>query len=53
MTQDDGEHYRKIINCWFCEKDYYSKMVRLEVIDNCHFTGKYRCPAHAKSKKKR
>ena len=42
MTQKDKEDFENNINCRFCEKEIISEKVR----DHCHFTGKYRGPAH-------
>ena len=46
IMTEDGEHYRKINICRFCEKELGSDKVR----DHCHLTGKYRGPAHQKCK---
>ena len=42
MTQEDEEDYKNDNICRFCEKIIKSDKVR----DHCHFTGKYRGPAH-------
>ena len=43
-TQKYKEDLRKSINCRFCERE----LLDIEVRDQCHLTGKYRCPAHSK-----
>ena len=42
MTKDEDEDFSNNNICRFCEKEILSDKVR----DHCHFTGKYRGPAH-------
>ena len=42
MSAEDEEHYRNNYKCRFCWKE----VIPHEVWDHCHFTGKYRVPAH-------
>ena len=46
MTEKGKKLYRTFKICRFSEKTVYSHKVR----DHCHSTGKYKCPAHKKSK---
>ena len=46
MTEEDDEDHRNTNICRFCEKEIITDKVR----DHCHLTGKYRGPAHGKSK---
>ena len=43
MTEEDGEEYRNINFCQFCEKNYESDKVR----DHFHLFSRYRGPAHS------
>ena len=45
MTQEDKKGFGNENNCRLCEKELISDKVR----DHCHWTGKYRNPAHSKS----
>ena len=44
MTEENEEDYRNNNICRFCEKNIDCDKLR----DHCHFTGKYRGPAHSK-----
>ena len=44
MTEENEEDYRNNNICRFCEKKIDCDKLR----DHCHFTGKYRRPAHSK-----
>ena len=42
FTEEDKKHFNKASDCWICGEDLGNDRVR----DHCHFTGKYRGPAH-------
>ena len=44
MTEEDEEDFEKNNFCQLCEKQIFSDKLR----DHCHFTAKYRVPAHSK-----
>ena len=42
FTEEDEKHFNKASDCWICGEDLGNDRVR----DHCHFTGRYRGPAH-------
>ena len=42
FTEEDEKHFDKASDCWICRKALENDRVR----DHCHFTGRYRGPAH-------
>ena len=44
MTEENEETYRNYNSSRFCDKEIISDKVR----DQCHLTGKNRCPAYSK-----
>ena len=42
FTEEDKKHFNKASDCWICGEDLGNDRVR----DHCHFTGRYRGPAH-------
>ena len=42
FTEEDREQFNKASDCWICGEDLGNDRVR----DHCHFTGRYRGPAH-------
>ena len=44
FTEEDIKHFNKASNCWICGEKLENDRVR----DHCHFTGRYRGPAHNK-----
>ena len=44
FTEEDIKQFNKASDCWICGKELGNDRVR----DHCHFTGRYRGPAHNK-----
>ena len=44
MEKEDEENYNKNHFCWICENEIIK--IKDKVKDHCHFTGKFRGPAH-------
>ena len=44
FTEEDIKHFNKASDCWICGEKLENDRVR----DHCHFTGRYRGPAHNK-----
>ena len=44
FTEEDIKHFNNASDCWICGKELGNDRVR----DHCHFTGRYRGPAHNK-----
>ena len=44
MTEDQIEEFNLATECYICKKELNNDRLR----DHCHFTGKYRGPAHNK-----
>ena len=44
FTEEDRKHFNKASDCWICGEKLENDRVR----DHCHFTGRYRGPAHNK-----
>ena len=44
FTEEDRKHFNNASDCWICGKKLENDRVR----DHCHFTGRYRGPAHNK-----
>ena len=44
FTEEDTKHFNNASNCWICGEELGNDRVR----DHCHFTGRYRGPAHNK-----
>ena len=44
FTEEDRKHFNKASDCWICGEYLANDRVR----DHCHFTGRYRGPAHNK-----
>ena len=44
MTEEDEENYNNNHICWICENEILK--MKDKVKDRCHFTGKFRRPAH-------
>ena len=42
FTEEDRKHFNKASDCWICGEELGNDRVR----DHCHFTGRYRGPAH-------
>ena len=42
FTEEDEKQFNKASDCWICGEDLGNDRVR----DHCHFTGRYRGPAH-------
>ena len=42
FTEEDIKHFNNASNCWICGEELGNDRVR----DHCHFTGRYRGPAH-------
>ena len=42
FTKEDREQFNKASDCWICEEELGNDRVR----DHCHYTGRYRGPAH-------
>ena len=42
FTKEDEKHFNKALDCWICGEYLGNDRVR----DHCHFTGRYRGPAH-------
>ena len=42
FTEEDRKHFNKASDCWICGEYLANDRVR----DHCHFTGRYRGPAH-------
>ena len=42
FTEENKEQFNKASDCWICEETLGNDRVR----DHCHFTGRYRGPAH-------
>ena len=42
FTEEDEKHFNKASDCWICGEYLGNDRVR----DHCHFTGRYRGPAH-------
>ena len=42
FTEEDRKHFNKASDCWICVEYLGNDRVR----DHCHFTGRYRGPAH-------
>ena len=42
FTEEDIKHFNKASDCWICGEELGNDRVR----DHCHFTGRYRGPAH-------
>ena len=42
FTEEDIKHFNNASNCWICGGELGNDRVR----DHCHFTGRYRGPAH-------
>ena len=42
FTEEDKKHFNKASDCWICGEELGNDRVR----DHCHFTGRYRGPAH-------
>ena len=42
FTEEDKKHFNKASDCWICGENLGNDRVR----DHCHFTGRYRGPAH-------
>ena len=42
FTEEDEKHFNKASDCWICGEDLENDRVR----DHCHYTGRYRGPAH-------
>ena len=42
FTEEDRKQFNKASDCWICEEELGNDRVR----DHCHFTGRYRGPAH-------
>ena len=42
FTEEDRKHFNKASDCWICGEYLGNDRVR----DHCHFTGRYRGPAH-------
>ena len=42
FTKEDREQFNKASDCWICGEELGNDRVR----DHCHFTGRYRGPAH-------
>ena len=42
FTEEDEKHFNKASDCWICRKALENDRVR----DHCHYTGRYRGPAH-------
>ena len=42
FTEEDREQFNKASDCWICGESLENDRVR----DHCHFTGRYRGPAH-------
>ena len=42
FTEEDTKHFNKASDCWICGEELGNDRVR----DHCHFTGRYRGPAH-------
>ena len=46
MTEQETKDHAKATHCWICEKELGSFKTNPKVRDHCHFTGRYRGPAH-------
>ena len=44
FTEEDRKHFNNASDCWICGEKLENDRVR----DHCHFTGRYRGPAHNK-----
>ena len=44
FTEEDTKHFNNASDCWICGEELGNDRVR----DHCHFTGRYRGPAHNK-----
>ena len=44
FTEEDIKHFNNASDCWICGEELGNDRVR----DHCHFTGRYRGPAHNK-----
>ena len=44
FTEEDRKHFNNASDCWICGEELGNDRVR----DHCHFTGRYRGPAHNK-----
>ena len=44
FTEEDIKHFNNALDCWICGEELGNDRVR----DHCHFTGRYRGPAHNK-----
>ena len=44
FMEEDRKHFNNASDCWICGKELGNDRVR----DHCHFTGRYRGPAHNK-----
>ena len=44
FTEEDTKHFNNASDCWICGEELENDRVR----DHCHFTGRYRGPAHNK-----
>ena len=42
FTKEDEKHFNKASDCWICGEELGNDRVR----DHCHYTGRYRGPAH-------
>ena len=42
FTEEDRKHFNNASDCWICGEELGNDRVR----DHCHFTGRYRGPAH-------
>ena len=42
FTEEDTKHFNNASDCWICGEELGNDRVR----DHCHFTGRYRGPAH-------
>ena len=42
FTEEDRKHFNKASDCWICGEELGNDRVR----DHCHFSGRYRGPAH-------
>ena len=42
FTEEDRKQFNKASDCWICGEELGNDRVR----DHCHYTGRYRGPAH-------
>ena len=46
LSEEEESNFQNATTCWMCEKPFDDLEKNWKVRDHCHYTGKYRGPAH-------